>query len=212
MHGHQNRTAVSLCPPRSRSRCRKRGVRPVSRRSRSTVRRSGRLARPARLRSRSSSACILSSARSARLVDHVPHLVRIGAQVVELVHALELDVVDVLPALRAHALVAHLRDAREHLVREVLDEERVAPLTRSPRSRGTRERPCIPFAFAAGTPPISESVGARSMPSTISSMVRPASMTLGPSHVERHHGSTPRRPACARRSGRARRRSSPRRW
>ena len=71
------------------------------------------------------------------LGDEVVELVRVGLQVVELVHAAELCVMDIFPAIGAHRLVGHLPEPREDDVGggEVLDEER-----RPGRPRPSREQ------------------------------------------------------------------------
>ena len=56
-----------------------------------------------------SSGSVMPSPRRSgvRLADYVPQLERIRVQIVELIHSIEVDVVDELPLFRAHALVAH---------------------------------------------------------------------------------------------------------
>ena len=56
-----------------------------------------------------------------RTRSKVVHFVRIGFQIVKLIHAVEVNVVNVFPSLVAHSLIAHLGHTRENFVREVFD-------------------------------------------------------------------------------------------
>src|SRR5436190_20071105 len=56
-----------------------------------------------------------------RTRSKVVHFVCIGLQIVKLIYAIEINVVNVFPSSVANSLVTHIRHTRENLVREVFD-------------------------------------------------------------------------------------------
>ena len=74
-----------------------------------------------------------------RRCDEVAFLVRIAGQIVQLVHAGQVAVLDVLRFARANRRVTHLQDPWKHGVAVVLDQKRVAPLS-SHAVKDRRER------------------------------------------------------------------------
>src|SRR5262245_45027843 len=64
------------------------------------------------------------------IVDDVGQLIEIALQVIQFICAFQVTIVNVLPTLGSHRLIAEISDARKDVVRKMLDEKARSRLPR----------------------------------------------------------------------------------